>query len=466
MAEGKKVPGNYLKKFGRGVSRSKGSHAELNPSVSAAFKMKRLESSGASARAGGRRGEGWLKKISENRTGDSITNGIKRLFNGLLIKIGTYLFQKFDMDTLLPLDDREIYRTNATPLITYELGTYQGQAVIFIRFEYDSKLIDWVKKLTGARWNSTQKAWCVKDSELYREKFGLPQKPVVGKAALLRLHPVNQAALLRLVETLQLKSYSPNTISTYRNEFAQLLHVLKDKNVDDLDSTRLRSYFLYCINTLKLSENTLHSRINAVKFYFEQVLKREKFIFEIPRPKKPSILPKVINTQDIKRLFEVTTNLKHNTMLKLCYGMGLRVSEIVQLKITDIDSKNMQVFIERAKGKKDRYANLPESILAQLRTYFVAYKPKKYLFEGQYGDQYSIRSAQKVFSDALQKAKINKKVGIHGLRHSFATHLLEAGTDISFIQQLLGHNDLKTTLRYTHVSKKTIKSIQSPLDKL
>jgi site-specific recombinase XerD len=153
-------------------------------------------------------------------------------------------------------------------------------------------------------------------------------------------------------------------------------------------------------------------------------------------------------------------------MLKLCYGMGLRVSEIVQLKITDIDSKNMQVFIERAKGKKDRYANLPESILAQLRTYFVAYKPKKYLFEGQYGDQYSIRSAQKVFSDALQKAKINKKVGIHGLRHSFATHLLEAGTDISFIQQLLGHNDLKTTLRYTHVSKKTIKSIQSPLDKL
>ena len=231
----------------------------------------------------------------------------------------------------------------------------------------------------------------------------------------------DQAALLRLVETLQLKSYSPNTINTYRNEFAQLLHVLKEKNVDDLDAEKLRSYFLYCTNTLKLSENTLHSRINALKFY---------------------------------------------TMLKLCYGMGLRVSEIINLKITDIDSKNMQVFIERAKGKKDRYANLPESILVQLRAYFVEYKPKKHLFEGQYGDQYSIRSAQKVFSDALQKAKINKKVGIHGLRHSFATHLLEAGTDISFIQELLGHNDIKTTLRYTHVSKKTIKNIQSPLDKL
>jgi integrase/recombinase XerD len=236
--------------------------------------------------------------------------------------------------------------------------------------------------------------------------------------------------------------------------------------VNDLTPVRLRSYFLYCINTLQLSENTLHSRINAIKFYFEQVLKREKFFFDIPRPKKPSILPQVIHAKDIKRLFEVTTNIKHNTMLKLCYGMGLRVSEIVSLKITDVDSKNMQVFIERAKGKKDRYVNLPETILTQLRAYFVEYRPKKYLFEGQYGEQYSTRSAQKVFADAMKKAKINKAVGIHGLRHSFATHLLENGTDITFIQQLLGHNDLKTTLRYTHVSKITLKKIKSPLDNL
>ncbi len=337
---------------------------------------------------------------------------------------------------------------------------------IFIRFEYDRGLIERVKKLVGVQWSQSEKAWYVLDSTLYREKFGLAPKNLTGKAVLLNIHSANQPALQRYLETLQLKAYSPNTIKTYLNEFAQLLYTLKEKNVDTLDETRLRSYFLYCINTLKLSENTLHSRINAVKFYFEQVLKRSKFFMEIPRPKKPSILPQVINTQDIKKLFEVTTNLKHNTMLKLCYGMGLRVSEIVQIKITDVDSKNMQVFIEKAKGKKDRYANLPESILVQLRAYFLEYKPKKYLFEGLYGDQYSIRSAQQVFSDALKKAKINKKVGIHGLRHSFATHLLEAGTDISFIQELLGHNDLKTTLRYTHVSKQTIKNIQSPLDKL
>ena len=151
-------------------------------------------------------------------------------------------------------------------------------------------------------------------------------------------------------------------------------------------------------------------------------------------------------------------------MLKLCYGLGLRVSEIVNLKITDIDSGNMQVFVERAKGKKDRYVNLPESILEQLRDYFRQYRPQKYLFEGQNGGQYSNRACQKVFTEGMQKAGINKTVGIHGLRHSFATHLLEHGTDISFIQQLLGHKDIKTTLRYTHVSKNAIKNIKSPLD--
>lgn len=268
-----------------------------------------------------------------------------------------------------------------------------------------------------------------------------------------------------------MKAYSPSTLKTYRNEFAQLLYLLKANPVDDLSADRLRSYFLYCINTFKISENTLHSRINALKFYFEQVLHREKFFFEIPRPKKPSILPKVINPKDIKKLFAVITNLKHNTMLKLCYGMGLRVSEIVTIKLTDDDSKNMQVFIECAKEKKAeasdrRYANLSESILEQLRAYFLEYRPKKYLFEGQYGDQYGLRSVQQVFKRALSKSGINKEIGIHGLRHSFATHLLETGTDIKFIQELLGHNDSKTTLRYTHVSDKSLKNLKSPLDNL
>ncbi|MDZ7879822.1 MAG: site-specific integrase [Saprospiraceae bacterium] len=349
--------------------------------------------------------------------------------------------------------------------ITYELANHKGKDVIFIRFDYDLELIGQIKKLVGVKWSQTQKAWYVVDTPQYRSQFGL-QVDLVGKEVLSHIDVVNQPALNRLIETLQLKAYSPSTLKTYRNEFAQLLYVMKDKCVDDLDAERLRSYFLYCINTLKLSENTLHSRINAVKFYFEQVLKREKFFFDIPRPKKPSILPKVIHVEDIKKLFEVTTNLKHLTMLKLCYGMGLRVSEIVNLKVPDVDSKNMQVFIERAKGKKDRYVNLPETVLVPLRAYYLEYKPKKYLFEGQYGDLYSIRSAQKVFKNALEKAKINKVTGIHSLRHSFATHLMEYGTDTKFIQELMGHADIKTTMRYLHVSNQSIKKIISPLDKM
>jgi site-specific recombinase XerD len=153
-------------------------------------------------------------------------------------------------------------------------------------------------------------------------------------------------------------------------------------------------------------------------------------------------------------------------MLQLCYGMGLRVSELVLLKIKNIDSKNMQVLVQGAKGKKDRYVQLPHSIVTELREYYKEYKPKEFLFEGQYGGAYSARSAQAVFKQAMQRARINKTVGIHGLRHSYATHLLEMGVDTAFIQKLLGHNNIKTTLIYTHVSNPALRKIKSPLDQL
>jgi integrase len=142
------------------------------------------------------------------------------------------------------------------------------------------------------------------------------------------------------------------------------------------------------------------------------------------------------------------------------------VSEIVNLKVSDIDSGNMQALIERGKGKKDRYVNLPESILEGLRSYYKEYRPGKYLFEGQGDGKYSIRSVQNVFKSAMRKANINKKVGIHGLRHSFATHLLENGTDINYIQQLLGHNDIKTIMTYARVARKNLKNVKNSLDSL
>lgn len=347
----------------------------------------------------------------------------------------------------------------------FHIGTHRNQNVIFIQFERNAELNQQVRELIGSKWSNSQKMWYVPDVSEYRKKFNL-KTTLVGKLTLSKIDETNHSELKRFIEKLQLKCYSQNTIRTYCSEFSQFLSYIATINATACSDNEIKDYILYCINELRLTENTLHSRINAIKFYYDKVLHLDKMFIEIPRPKKAKQLPKSINSADIKRLLEVTTNLKHNTMLKLCYGMGLRVSEIIKLKITDIDSKSMQVFIERAKGKKDRYANLPESILEQLREYYKEFKPKEYLFEGQYGGQYSTRTVQQVFKDALKKAHINKDVSIHSLRHSFATHLLESGTDIRFIQELLGHNDIKTTLLYTHVTDKSIRKIKSPLDDL
>ncbi|MDL2227923.1 site-specific integrase [Odoribacter sp. OttesenSCG-928-L07] len=344
-------------------------------------------------------------------------------------------------------------------------GNINNKDVIFIQLESYVKMRELIKSFPGIKWSREYNSLYVPRNNHYLRLINIQQHDYTDET-LSRIAEINRHALIDMSETLKMKAYSINTRRTYCNEFAQLLYLLKNEAVDELNSARLKKYILYCIDNLKLSENQVHSRYNAIKFYFEQVLKRDKIFINIPRPKKHLKLPKHISMQDIRRLFEVTTNIKHNTMLKLCYGMGLRVSEIVNLKISDIDSNNMQVLIERGKGKKDRYVNLPFSILEQLRIYYKEYRPKIYLFEGQYGGQYSIRSAQKVFKTSMQKAKINKDIGIHGLRHSYATHLLESGTDISMIQQLLGHNNIKTTLLYTKVSNTSLKNIKSPLDNI
>jgi site-specific recombinase XerD len=350
----------------------------------------------------------------------------------------------------------------------FTTGEHRNKNVIFVHFPYNSQWKDELNaKFPTAKWSDSNKSWYLPDVNAIRNEIGMQPKTEMGKAVICQIHPVNQAALKRMHELLLLKAYSPNTIKTYCMEFSYLLYLLKDTSVDTLTPERLRAYFLHCIRTLKLSENQIHSRMNAIKFYFDQVLQRDKFFFEeIPRPKKKSSLPKVLDKKDITKIFAQVDNPKHLLILKLCYGLGLRVSEIVNLKITDIDSRRMLVHIEAAKGKIDRYVTLPTSILDELRTYYRTCHPKTYLFEGQYGGHYSIRSVQTVFRNAMKKAKINKSVGIHGLRHSYATHLMECGTDMVFIQKLLGHKDIKTTEIYAKVSNRQLGKIKSPLDDL
>ncbi|RXR18268.1 integrase [Flavobacterium amnicola] len=347
---------------------------------------------------------------------------------------------------------------------TFTLGEHRNQKVIFIRFDKNPVHLSEVKKLVGSSWSQTNQCWYVPDVIEYRKKFNLLTDYTIGTKTLSKINPHNQKELERLVNQLRLKGYSPSTIRCYSQEFAQFLYFIKDKASNTCNEVEVREFLLHCITELKLKENTLHSRISGIKFYYEQVLFQPRIFVEIPRPKKQLKLPKALNSDEVRRIFMASKNLKHNTMLKLCYGMGLRLSEIINLKISDIDSRTMLVYVERGKGKKDRYVNLPDSILFQLREYYLSYKPKEYLFEGQYGGQYSSRSLQKVFKDALHEAQIRKKVGIHSLRHSYATHLLENGTDIRFIQELLGHNSISTTLLYTNVTDRTLRKIVSPLD--
>lgn len=348
----------------------------------------------------------------------------------------------------------------------FEVGSYKDKSVIFIRFPYNTKLIlDLKNKFPSAKWSRSYKAWHIVDNVANRFVLQIPQRDF-GDRIMHQLSAENQLALENFIQQLILKAYSKNTIQSYVSEFSHLLKMLKNFPINELTEERLKDYFLYCVQKENIREQHLNSRINAVKFYYEQVLHRHRMFFDIPRPKVPSKLPKILSKQDIRLILKNTQNQKHQLILQLCYGMGLRVSEIVNLKLKHIDLNDYLVLIEGAKGKKDRYTNLPKSTLIVLKDYIDNYQPKEWLFESKIGVQYSVRSVQLIFKKAMQKSGITKTVGVHGLRHSYATHLLESGADIRFIQELLGHNSLKTTQIYTHVSDLKKSRITSPLDML
>lgn len=288
-------------------------------------------------------------------------------------------------------------------------------------------------------------------------------KPILAAGG--KIYAVNAHVLPAMEQYLRLKAYSASTIRTYLNEVGVFLRTIKNNSADGFNVQRIKDYLEYCSATLKLTENTLHSRMNALKFYYEQVLKREKFFWDIPRPKKGVLLPKVLSKEEIVRLLKAIENLKHKTMIMLGYACGLRVSEITALETKDLDEDRRLLMIRRGKGKKDRVVSISPVMLVMLREYITGFKPEKYLFEGHIkGTKYSSRSLQVIIEKGKTKADISKTGSMHMLRHSFATHLLEKGTDVVFIQKLLGHNDLKTTLRYLHVTNKDLVNILSPLE--
>jgi len=351
-----------------------------------------------------------------------------------------------------------------------------------------------VRKIEGRRWSATWNAWLLPLGQTdtanlsqqlanqYQVEFEPaprsqtvnhhPTRPDTGpvqfKATrLAAISKENELALSLFNRLIILKGYSPATLKTYSNEFRQYLETLKGVPAKELSPERLKDYLYYCHTQLKMSEAHIHSRINALKFYYEQVLGRESFFWEIPRPKKQIQNPTLFNQDEIAAILKGTENIKHKTMLMMAYSAGLRVSEVIALKPADIDSKRMCLHIKQGKGKKDRMVGLSPVLLVMLRAYWQEYKPKVYLFEGsEPGTPYTSRSLQLVLGQAKVRAGVLKKGSIHALRHSFATHLLDKGTDIMMIMKLLGHNDIKTTLRYLHVSNRDLLQIVSPLDAL
>lgn len=268
---------------------------------------------------------------------------------------------------------------------------------------------------------------------------------------------------------LELKRYSKSTINSYLNflvVFKRFLNI-DLPNFEKLEDKDVISTIVEIVKVKHYGISSQKQLIGAINLFYKELFKRQINFSIIYPTRNEHFLPYILSKAEVKLLLELTTNIKHKAILATIYGLGLRVSEALNLKINDVDSKRMLVHIHNAKGKKDRVVMLPNNLLILLRLYFKAYKPNTYLFEGQKkGLSYSASSVRKVLKEALNKTKIKKPVKVHTLRHSFATHLLENGTDIRIIQKLLGHKDIKTTLVYTQVAQSTIQNVKSPLDTL
>ena len=264
---------------------------------------------------------------------------------------------------------------------------------------------------------------------------------------------------------LELKQYAMSTSNTYINHFEVFINHFIKWELTHIDEEQVRMYLQGLIHQGK-SHSYINQMINSIKFYYEIVLEMPNRFYSIERPIRKKPLPKVISLTEVAQIINNTNNIKHKCIVSLLYSSGIRRGELLSLKLNDIDSKRMVINIIDGKGGKDRLTILSQSVLNNLRTYFKLWNPETYLFEGIKGKPYSGSSVSRIIDNACKQANIRKKVTPHMLRHSFATHLLEAGTDIRYIQTLLGHSSTKTTEVYTRVAITNIKTIESPIEML
>jgi integrase/recombinase XerD len=390
-------------------------------------------------------------------------------------------------------DRIDVYTENLQEEIKVELDTSQPiiknrNEVILLRttnqrlrivFGFNQELLRAIKKIPYNSWDAKNKWWSIPYSDVQRDTLiriiseinlshqFIEEQPEIGK----KIKRISEFEIPNYKKCppeflLKLKElrYSVNTEKVYKSTLEDYLnyHCLVD--LDKLNEGHIQAFLRHLVMERNVSISYQNQAINAIKFYYERVLGGQRKTYFIDRPKKEITLPVVLSEEEVKRLLAAVSNVKHLAILMIIYSAGLRISECINLKIKDIDSNRMQIRVEQSKGKKDRYTLLSKKALTVLREYFLLHKPKLYLFEGQFGDKYTTRSIQNVFQAAVEKSKISKKVCVHTLRHSFATHLLENGTNLRYIQSLLGHANSKTTEIYTHVTTKGFDQLKSPLD--
>ncbi len=338
---------------------------------------------------------------------------------------------------------------------------HNGTDRIAVYFEKNTELIARIKTYEDARWSASRRCWHVPDTDENRLHFK------IELAQNLTPNEEGITSIDNFRKYLLSKRYSPNTITVYCDALRSFLTFYRNKSVKDITNEDVILYNNDYILKNKFSVSYQNQIVNAIKLFFRTVYEKSIQVEKIHRPKREKKLPNVLSKEEVKAILDAHSNIKHKMMLSMIYSCGLRCGELLALQPVHIDSKRNIVLLKNSKGKKDRIAPLSPKILEMLREYYRLYKPTTYLFEGQTeGTPYSDKSLQQVLKQALDKAKITKPVTLHWLRHSYATHLLESGTDLRYIQELLGHNSSKTTEIYTHVSTKSIQQIKSPFDDL
>ncbi len=322
--------------------------------------------------------------------------------------------------------------------------------------------------IKGRKWEASQKKWHIPyfSDFLYKlNKLSAGELLFEGEASD-KILIENNTLLSEYVKAMKKMNYSTPTIKSYTQHFKRFWKYFNGNEPAKISNEQIREFIAYLVNEKKYSGSAQNQAVNAIKLFYKSVLHREIDSYYLPRPRNAKVLPKILNEKEVSKILKSIDDLKEKCIIFLIYSAGLTPSEVSHIKIEDINSKKMQIFISSPRGDKDRFVILSKRLLDLLRDYFKKYKPHIWLFESVSGKQFSQRKMQKIFQRAVKRSKINKPATLTILKNSFAVHLIEKGMDIRYIQQLLGHKHSKTTMKYLKVSKRDLSLIQNPLDDL